>query len=111
MVPPHLRSRPEACQQVDVDPILMCGRYTVRRAGIVHGFGALYPPSSSRCCVWNHRRLCLVRVASTRERHSPSHCTGTSIGAPLSLTKMTTIFAGLVVLAFRPTVCTSSGPS
>ena len=34
---------------------------------------------------------------------SPSHFTGTSTGAPLSLTKNTTNFAGLVLLAFRPT--------
>jgi hypothetical protein len=33
--------------------------------------------------------------------HSGRHLTGTSSGAPLSLTKMTTIFADLVVLAFR----------
>ena len=35
--------------------------------------------------------------------HSGRHSIGTSIGAPLSLTKKTNIFAGLVVLAFRPT--------
>jgi transposase len=42
---------------------------------------------------------------------SGRYFTGTSVGAPLSLTKMTKNFAGLVVLAFRPTTCTSSGPS
>jgi hypothetical protein len=42
---------------------------------------------------------------------SSRHFTGTSVGAPLSLTKRTKNFAGLVVLAFRPTTCTSSGPS
>lgn len=35
--------------------------------------------------------------------HSGRHSIGTSIGAPWSLTKKTNIFAGLVVLAFRPT--------
>src|SRR5262245_32249158 len=34
---------------------------------------------------------------------SNSHSTGTSTGAPLSLIKTTTNFAGLVLLAFRPT--------
>jgi len=37
--------------------------------------------------------------------------TGTSTGAPLSLIKNTTNFAGLVLLAFLPTTCMSSGPS
>jgi hypothetical protein len=46
-----------------------------------------------------------------RSLFSGCHFTGTSVGAPLSLTKMTKNFAGLVVLAFRPTTCTSSGPS
>src|SRR6185437_3651993 len=36
---------------------------------------------------------------------------GTSTGAPLSFTKNTTNFAGLVWLAFRPTTWTSFGPS
>jgi hypothetical protein len=53
-------------------------------------------------------RQCACQVCGQSWR---SHCTGTSTGAPLSLTKMTNIFAGLVVLAFRPTTCTSSGPS
>jgi hypothetical protein len=35
--------------------------------------------------------------------HSGRHLTGTSIGAPLSLSKMTNIFAGLVVLALWST--------
>jgi len=34
---------------------------------------------------------------------SDSHLTGTSIGAPLSLTKTTRNLTGLVLLAFRPT--------
>jgi hypothetical protein len=43
--------------------------------------------------------------------NSGSHFTGTSGGAPLSLTKSTRNFAGFVLLAFRPTTWTSSGPS
>lgn len=35
--------------------------------------------------------------------HSVRHFTGTSVGVPLSLTKTTKNFAGLVLLAFRPT--------
>jgi len=35
--------------------------------------------------------------------HSDRHLTGTSNGLPLSLSKVTSIFAGLVVLAFRST--------
>jgi len=40
-----------------------------------------------------------------------THFTGTSTGAALSFTRNTTNFAGWVLLAFRPTTCTSSGPS
>jgi hypothetical protein len=40
-----------------------------------------------------------------------SYFAGTRTGAPLSFTKNTRNFAGSVVLALRPTVCTSSGPS
>jgi hypothetical protein len=40
-----------------------------------------------------------------------SYLAGTSTGAPLSFTKNTTNFAGLVWLALRPTTWTSSGPS
>ena len=35
--------------------------------------------------------------------HSSRHSIGTSIGAPLSLTKKPNILAGMVRLAFRPT--------
>jgi len=38
----------------------------------------------------------------------PDSFTGTSTGAPLSLTRNTRNFAGLAVLAFRPTRWTSS---
>ena len=41
----------------------------------------------------------------------PVHLTGVRIGAPLSFTRNTTNFAGAVWLAFRLTMCTSSGPS
>ena len=40
-----------------------------------------------------------------------NHCAGTSAGAPLSLIKSTRNFAGRVLLAFRSTTWTSSGPS
>src|SRR5262245_9643535 len=33
--PPALRSRLEECQQVSVDPLLMCGRYAVRRSLVI----------------------------------------------------------------------------
>jgi hypothetical protein len=39
------------------------------------------------------------------------HWAGTTAGAPCFFTSTTTNRAGLVVLAFRPTTCTSSGPS
>jgi non-heme chloroperoxidase len=39
------------------------------------------------------------------------HLAGITTGAPLSFTKNTKNFAGLVWLAFRPTTWTSSGPS
>ena len=43
--------------------------------------------------------------------HAAGHFAGTRIGAPLSFTKTTRNLAGAVLLAFRLTMCTSSGPS
>src|SRR5689334_8137722 len=45
------------------------------------------------------------------QQHSRFYLAGTSTGALLSFTKKTTNFAGWVLLAFRPTTWTSSGPS
>ena len=42
---------------------------------------------------------------------SGSQFCGTSTGAPFSFTKNTRNFAGFVLLAFRPTRCSSSGLS
>ena len=50
--------------------------------------------------------ICLGSADTSR-----SHFVGTRIGAPLCFTKNTTNFAGAVWLAFRATMCTSSGPS
>ena len=43
--------------------------------------------------------------------HPTDHFAGTVIGAPFCFTKNTRNLAGFVVLAFRETVCTSSGDS
>src|SRR5262249_33395577 len=48
-----------------------------------------------------------TRIVPVRARH----LTGVRIGAPLSFTRNTSNLAGAVWLAFRPTTCTSSGPS
>ena len=44
-------------------------------------------------------------------RHAAGHFAETLIGAPLSFTKITRNLAGAVWLAFRLTMCSSSGPS
>lgn len=53
------------------------------------------------------------RATARRCRASTAiaYFTGVRTGAPLFLISNTTNFAGFVRLAFRPTVCTSSGPS
>jgi hypothetical protein len=45
----------------------------------------------------------LLEFLRTENSQLLIHFAGTNIGAPLSLTKNTTNFAGLVWLAFRPT--------
>jgi hypothetical protein len=58
-----------------------------------------------------HRRRRRDGVGDLLGGRSGGHLTGTSTGAPLSFTRSTRNFAGLVLLAFRPTTWTSSGPS
>src|SRR4029077_20434353 len=50
-------------------------------------------------------------IPRTSQRSFRYYFTGTNTGARSFLTKNTTNFAGLVLLAFRPTIWTSSGPS
>src|SRR4029077_7805974 len=50
-------------------------------------------------------------IPRTSQRSFRYYFTGTNTGAPLFFTRNTTNFAGLVWLAFRPTIWTSSGPS
>ncbi len=49
--------------------------------------------------------------ADLAPRRRSRYFTGVRTGASLFLIRNTTNFAGFVPLAFRPTVCTSSGPS
>ena len=58
-----------------------------------------------------HRRRRRDRVGDLLGGRSGGHLTGTNTGAPLSFTRSTSNFAGLVLLAFRPTTWISSGPS
>lgn len=64
-----------------------------------HGFDALSRLKSAK------------RPAVTGPRRRLPYFTGVRTGAPLFLIRNTTNFAGFVLLAFRPTVWTSSGPS
>jgi hypothetical protein len=67
--------------------------------------------------IFIHLSLVTRNLTSLLENLAERFCsaigyfTGISGGAPLSLTKKTTNLAGLVLLAFRPTTCTSLGPS
>src|SRR6185503_1864389 len=53
----------------------------------------------------------LCFAGSAPSGHPADHFAGTVIGAPFCFTKNTRNLAGFVVLAFRETVCTSSGDS
>ncbi len=64
-----------------------------------HGFDALSRSKPAK------------RPAVTGPRRRLPYFTGVRTGAPLFLIRSTTNFAGFVLLAFRPTVWTSSGPS
>jgi len=59
--------------------------------------------SGSRACDSSRRTRRRGADPLTPRCPSNSHSTGTTTGAPLSLIKTTTNFAGLVLLAFRPT--------
>jgi hypothetical protein len=78
--------------QVDSDPRLRQGR-------ILGGDPAATP------------RECLPPPFVVPDHALADHFAGTVIGAPFCFTKNTTNLAGLVALAFRETVCTSSGDS
>jgi hypothetical protein len=60
---------------------------------------------------FGHRKSDPIATLVELPRGVLTHFTGTSTGADLSFTRNTTNFAGWVLLAFRPTTCTSSGPS
>ena len=55
------------------------------------------------------RSIPMVRLREGE--NTAGHSTGVRIGAPLSFTRNTRNLAGAFWLAFRPTMCTSSGPS
>src|SRR5215467_8318493 len=82
------------------------------RAGSV---AALRPRSAFTLHLISSPRLCPSNSHSpgTRAHGAEPHwsVTGVRIGAPLAFSSTTTNLAGAVVLALRPTTCTSVGPS
>src|SRR5262245_31658798 len=83
-----------------------------RRAGSV---AALRPRYAFTLNVISSPRLCPSNSHSTDTRaHGSEHhwsFTGVRTGAPLAFSSTTTNLAGSVLLALRPTTCTSVGPS
>jgi hypothetical protein len=83
-----------------------------RRAGSVV---ALRPRFAFPLHLLSSSRLCPSHSHSTgtRAHGAAPHwsCTGVRMGAPLAFSSTTTNLAGSVVLALRPTTCTSVGPS
>jgi len=61
--------------------------------------------------VGHHDAACSGSVAGGAHGAEPHSCTGVRMGAPLAFSSTTTNLAGAVVLALRPTTCTSVGPS
>ena len=83
-----------------------------RRAGSV---AALRPRSAFTLHWISSPRLCPSHRHSpdTRAHGAAPHGSGTGVrmGAPVAFSSTTTTLAGAVVLALRPTTCTSLGPS
>jgi hypothetical protein len=72
------------------------------------------PPRESAAeaaCPHNHFTFRAELEFGDEEARAAAGLTGISTGAPLSFSKKTTNFAGFVLLALRPTVWMSSGPS
>ena len=86
---------------------------SMRRAGLTLGWGmagcSRYAARFAAEASVEIRNDGTVRVAwGTQDiDHYRRHFIGTRIGVPLSLTRTTRNFAGFVLLAFRPTTCTS----
>src|SRR5215475_3273985 len=68
-------------------------------------------PPAARARRESSRAACRGAVAGGAHGAAYHSCTGVRMGAPVAFSSTTTTLAGAVVLALRPTTCTSVGPS